>query len=61
MICIAHLIIILGEQVQEYEMGVIFGMYGDKRNAYRILFAKPQERPTLGDSGVNGRIILKWI
>jgi hypothetical protein len=42
-------------------MGVIFDMYGDKRNAYRILVAKPQERPTLGDSGINDRILLKWI
>jgi hypothetical protein len=39
--------IISGEQVQEYEMGVIFGMYGDKRNAYRILVAKPQEKTNL--------------
>ena len=36
-------------------------MYGDRRNAYRILVGKPGERDHLEYLGVDGRIILKWI
>jgi hypothetical protein len=34
---------------------------GERRGAYRVLVVKPEEwRPT-GDTGIDGRIILKWI
>jgi hypothetical protein len=32
-----------------------------KRGAYRILVGRPEGRHHLGDSGVDGSIILKWI
>jgi hypothetical protein len=32
-----------------------------KRGAYRILVGRPEGSHHLGDPGVDGRIILKWI
>jgi hypothetical protein len=34
---------------------------GDRRATYRILVGRPERRNHLGDPGVDGRIILKWI
>jgi hypothetical protein len=34
---------------------------GDSARAYKVLARKPEGRRPLGRSGVNGRIILKWI
>jgi hypothetical protein len=34
---------------------------GEKRNAYKILVGKPEEKRQLGRQDVGGRIILKWI
>jgi hypothetical protein len=34
---------------------------GEKRGAYRILVGRREGRHHLGDPGVDGRIILKWI
>jgi len=31
------------------------------RNAYKILIGNPEGRDHLGELGVDGRIILKWI
>jgi hypothetical protein len=33
----------------------------EKRGAYRILVGRPEEGDHLGDPGVDGKIILKWI
>jgi hypothetical protein len=33
----------------------------EMRNAAGILFVKPEERGHLGDVGLHGMIILKWI
>jgi hypothetical protein len=33
---------------------------GERRDAYRALAGKPDGRP-LGNTGVDGRIILKWV
>ena len=34
---------------------------GEWRGLYRVLVGKPRERDDLGNPGVDGRIILKWI
>jgi hypothetical protein len=34
---------------------------GEKRRTYRIFMGRPEGRRPLGDPGVDGRIILKWI
>jgi len=34
---------------------------GEKRRVYRVLVGKPEERDKLGDPGVDGSIILRWI
>ena len=34
---------------------------GDRRDVYRVLLRKPEEKITLGDLGVDGRIILSRI
>jgi len=34
---------------------------GERRDAYRVLVGKPEEREHSEDRGVDGRIILKWI
>jgi hypothetical protein len=34
---------------------------GERRGFYRVLVGKPKEKDHLGDPGVDGRIILKWI
>jgi hypothetical protein len=31
------------------------------RDAYRVLVGKPEGKSHLGDPGIDGRIILKWI
>jgi hypothetical protein len=33
----------------------------EKRGACRVLVGKPEKRNHLEDTGVDGRIILKWI
>jgi hypothetical protein len=34
---------------------------GERRGAYWILVGKPEGKSHLEDSGVDGRVILKWI
>jgi hypothetical protein len=34
---------------------------GERRGVYRILVGRPEGRDCLGDPGVDGRIISKWI
>jgi hypothetical protein len=42
-------------------MGGACGTFGDRRDAYRVLVGRTDERDQLEDLGVDGRIILKWI
>jgi hypothetical protein len=42
-------------------MGVACSTYGGKRGAYRILWGDLREGDHLGDPGIDGRIILKWV
>jgi hypothetical protein len=34
---------------------------GERRGLYRVMVGKPEERDHLGDPGLDGSIILKWI
>jgi hypothetical protein len=34
---------------------------GKKRSVYRVLMGKPEGKKSLGDPGIDGRIILRWI
>jgi hypothetical protein len=34
---------------------------GERRGVYRVLVGKPEGKRPLGDPGVDGRIILRWI
>jgi hypothetical protein len=34
---------------------------GKRRGVYRVLVGKSEGRDHLGDPGIDGRIILKWI
>ena len=34
---------------------------GERRVVYRVLVGKPEGKNHLGDPGVDGRIILRWI
>jgi hypothetical protein len=40
-------------------MGKAFSTYGERRGAYNVLVEKPEGKRQLGNSGVDGRIILK--
>jgi hypothetical protein len=33
----------------------------ERRDVYKILMGKPEEKRPFGDPGLSGRIILKWI
>jgi hypothetical protein len=60
MTCTHHQIL-WGDQLEKNEMGGACSTYGEKRGAYRILVGDLREGDHLGDRGVDGRIILKWI
>jgi len=34
---------------------------GERRGIYRVLLGKPEGRDHLGEPGIDGRIILRWI
>ena len=34
---------------------------GERRGVYRVLMGKPEGKSHLGDPGIDGRIILRWI
>jgi hypothetical protein len=34
---------------------------GEGRGAYRVLVGKPEGKRPLGDLGINGKIVVRWI
>jgi hypothetical protein len=42
-------------------MGGACSAYGEERGVYSVLVGKPEGKRPLGDPGVDGRIILRWI
>jgi hypothetical protein len=52
----------LGDQIKNNEMNGTFGTYGGRREVYTgFWWGNMRETDHLGDPGVDGRIILKWI
>jgi hypothetical protein len=47
--------------LKEDEMGRAYSTNGEKKNAYRRLVGKPEEKRPLGRKDVGGWTILKWI
>jgi len=50
-----------GDQIEKNEMGGACSTYGDRRVMYSVWWGNLRERDHLEDSGVDGRIILRWI
>ena len=51
-----------GDQIEKNEMGGECSAYGGRGEAYTgFWWGNLRERDCLGDPGVNGRIILRWI
>jgi hypothetical protein len=48
-------------KIENNEMGGACSAYGVGRGVYRVLVEKRGKRDHWGDSGVDGRIILRWI
>jgi len=42
-------------------MGMACSAYGERRGVYRVLVGNLKDRDHLGNPGVDGRIILRWI
>ena len=51
----------MGDQIEKNEMGGACSTNGERMGVYRVLVGKPEEKTPLGDPGVDGRIILRWI
>jgi hypothetical protein len=49
-----------GDKIKN-EIGRECSAYGEGRGVYRVLVGKPEGKIPLGDTGVDGRIILRWI
>jgi hypothetical protein len=57
-----HHPILLGDKIEKSEMGGPCSTYGGRGEAYTgFWWGKLRERDQLGDSGVDGRIIIRWI
>jgi hypothetical protein len=50
----------LGDQIENNETGGACSTHGEKKGVYRVLVWKTERRDNLEDTGVNGRIILRW-
>ena len=50
-----------GDKIEKNEMGGTSSTYGEVRGVYRILVGKLEGKNHLGDPGVDGMIILRWI
>jgi len=48
----------LGDKIEKNEMGRACSAYGCE---YRVLVGKPEEGDHLGDPGLDGRKLLRWI
>ena len=40
---------------------LLYRCLGERRGLYRLLVGKPDGRRLLGDPGVDGKIVLRWI
>jgi hypothetical protein len=51
----------LGDEIRKNEMGGTRNTCGDRRGAYRVLAEKPEGKRPLGNPGVDGGTMVKWI
>jgi hypothetical protein len=49
------------DKIENNELGGACNAHGERRGVYRVLVGKLRERSHLGDHGVDGRIIIRWI
>jgi hypothetical protein len=50
-----------GDKIEKNEMGGACSADGEGRGVYTVLVGKSEGKRPLGDPGVDGRIILRWI
>ena len=50
----------LGDQIVK-NMGGACKMYGGRKDVHRVLVEEPKGKRPLGNPGIDGRIILRWI
>jgi len=51
----------LGNKIEKNEMGGVCSTRGERRGVYRVVVGNLREREHLGDTNIDGRIILRWI
>jgi hypothetical protein len=51
----------LGNKIEKNAVGGQVAHIGERRGVYSVLVGKPEEKRQLGDPGIDGRIILRWI
>jgi hypothetical protein len=50
-----------GDKIQKNDMGGHVVHMGERRVIYVVLVGKPEGKRPLGDPGIDGRKILRWI
>jgi hypothetical protein len=50
-----------GDEMENNDNGSACSTYGEGRGLYRVLMGKPEGKNPLGRTGLDGRIILRWI
>ena len=55
--CLPNIVMVMKSRI----MGWACSTYGENRVAYRVFLGRTKGKYHLEDSGVDGRIILKWI
>ena len=61
MLCTPHQILHLCAQIKNKELNAACSTYGGEERCIQVLVGRPKGKRQLGRSGVDGRILLKWI
>ena len=52
----------MGGKIEKKEIGRACGAFaGDERGVHKVMVGKPEERRPLGDTDVDGKMILRWM